>query len=98
MVVYPSIQDQLYSLREETMEANQVRDLKWGLWAIAVSIIILSITVGGTALGKKQRYLPMTESRVVDSYTGQAYIFRPSRSKVEEPRLRFDPLTMKIEE
>lgn len=75
------------------MDQNGLKGIQYGLWAIAVAIIVLALC---QSLTEKLRYLPIGSSGVLDTYTGQRFIIQNKNSLLKEPSLRLDPFTKKI--
>ena len=76
------------------MEQHGLKGVQYGLWAIAASLLILTLSL---TLTKKPRYLP-DGPRVIDTYTGQKFLPRSYNARVQEPIYRLDELTGKISE
>jgi len=74
------------------MVQSGLKGIQYGLWAIAASLIILTLSL---MLAKKPRYLigPRT---VLDSYTGQQFHLNNNNARVKKPTYRLDELTKKI--
>ena len=74
------------------MEQHGLKGIQYGLWAIAVSLLFLTLSL---TLTKKPRYLP-DGPRVIDTYTGQQFLLSNNNARVQEPIYRFDELSGKI--
>lgn len=74
------------------MEQNGLKGIQQGLWAIAASLLILTLSL---TLAKKPRYL-LGQQTVLDTYTGQQFQLKHTRYKAQEPAYKFEALTKKI--
>lgn len=74
------------------MEQNGLKGVQHGLWAIAASLLILTLSL---MLTKKPRYLP-NAGLILDTYTGQQFRLNNTNAPVKAPTIRFDKFTGKI--